>query len=112
MKSRVTKPEVVVAGHICLDIIPSLEQRQGSLDKLLVPGTLVKVGPAVVSTGGAVSNTGIALHRLGVPTRLMGKVGDDILGRAILDVLRSHNPALADGMIVARGEPSSAGNSG
>jgi sugar/nucleoside kinase (ribokinase family) len=100
-------PEVIVAGHICLDIIPSLEQRQGSLDKLLVPGTLVKVGPAVVSTGGAVSNTGIALHRLGVPTRLMGKVGDDILGRAILDVLRSHSPALADGMIVARGEPSS-----
>jgi len=48
-------------------------------------------GAATVSTGGAVSNTGIALHRLGVPTRLMGKVGDDILGRAIPDVLRSHS---------------------
>jgi len=37
----------------------------------------------------------------------MGKVGDDILGRAILDFLRRHDPRLADGMIVAAGEPSS-----
>jgi hypothetical protein len=57
-----------------------LEQRPGGLKKLLVPETLVKVGQAVVSTGWAASNTGIALHRLGVPTRLMGKAGDDILG--------------------------------
>ncbi len=99
--------QVVVAGHICLDIIPTLEQRQSSIESLLQPGKLVKIGPAVISTGGAVSNTGLALHRLGIPTRLMGKVGDDALGQTILDVLQRHSPALADGMIISPGEPSS-----
>ncbi|HBY95163.1 MAG TPA: carbohydrate kinase family protein, partial [Chloroflexi bacterium] len=99
--------EVVVAGHICLDVIPTFGEREGGLEALLVPGKLVEVGPAVLAPGGAVSNTGLALHRLGVPTRLMGKVGDDLFGRAILDVLRQREPALAEGMIVTEGEPSS-----
>lgn len=96
----------VVAGHICLDIIPGLEARHSEA-LTSAPGTLINVGPAVVSTGGAVSNTGLALHRLGVSARLMGKVGDDLLGRAILDVLRAENAALSQGMIVSQGESSS-----
>ncbi len=99
--------EVVVAGHICLDIIPTFNRGTGDLQTLLMPGKLTQVGPAVVSTGGAVSNTGIALHRLGVRTWLMGKVGDDLIGHAILDVVRAVKPALADGMIIAKGESSS-----
>jgi sugar/nucleoside kinase (ribokinase family) len=93
--------QAVVAGHICLDVIPSLENRAGGLNALLEPGKLVNVGPAVTSTGGAVSNTGLALHRLGVPTTLMGKVGDDLFGAAIMAALRRHAGALADGMIVS-----------
>jgi sugar/nucleoside kinase (ribokinase family) len=77
------------------------------LGTLLAPGKLVDVGPAVVATGGSVSNTGLALHRLGVPVSLMGKVGDDLFGGAILEVLRRHDPALAAGMIVEPGEQSS-----
>lgn len=100
------QPHAVVAGHICLDVIPTLPDTGGLSDRLM-PGGLVEIGPAVVSTGGAVSNTGLALHRLGVPTGLMGKIGDDTLGRAILDVVRSYDPDLAAGMIVAAGEPSS-----
>jgi len=92
-------PEVVVAGHICLDIIPTFER-----PVTLEPGKLFKIGPAVVATGGVVSNTGIALHRLGVRTRLMGKVGDDLMGRAILELVRPIDP---DGMIVAPGATSS-----
>ena len=99
--------EVVVAGHICIDIIPTLGDRKGGLEDIMVPGKLVNVGPAVTSTGGVVSNTGLALHRLGTPTALMGKVGDDIFGRAILDLLRAHAPALAEGMIVVAGEHTS-----
>jgi sugar/nucleoside kinase (ribokinase family) len=98
-------PVAVVAGHICLDIIPTFDPKQGG-GGMPAPGKLVNVGPAVVSTGGAVSNTGLALHRLGIATRLMGKIGDDLFGRAILDVLRRRDPALAAGMIVA-GSPSS-----
>jgi sugar/nucleoside kinase (ribokinase family) len=92
---------VVVCGHICLDVIPTFGGAETSLTDLLVPGKLVDVGPAVIATGGAVSNTGLALHRLGVPTRLMGKVGDDLFGHAILEVVRRHDPALAEGMIVS-----------
>jgi sugar/nucleoside kinase (ribokinase family) len=98
---------VIAAGHICLDVIPTIGVPAQGLDRLLQPGKLVQVGPAVASTGGAVSNTGIALHRLGVPVRLMGKVGDDLFGRAILDLLREQGPELAEGMIVVPGEATS-----
>ena len=106
MKSSAA-PIVVVAGHICLDIIPAFQARPGCGPTLFVPGDLVKIGPAVIATGGAVSNTGLALHRLGVPTRLMGKVGDDLFGRAIMDLVRGVAPELAAGMIVAPRETSS-----
>jgi sugar/nucleoside kinase (ribokinase family) len=102
-----SQAEVIVAGHICLDIIPTIRGGQIGLDALFVPGKLVDVGKAVISTGGAVSNTGIALHRLGSNVRLMGKVGNDLFGDAILSILGEHNPALVDGMIVASGENSS-----
>jgi sugar/nucleoside kinase (ribokinase family) len=77
------------------------------LRELLVPGKLIDVGPLTTSTGGPVSNTGLALHRLGFPVRLMGKIADDVVGHAILDVLRQHGPDLADGMIVTKESHSS-----
>lgn len=91
-------PFVVVAGHLCLDIIPTFDPTQGAPS--FAPGKLIRVDRAVLSTGGAVSNTGIALHRLGIKTRLMGKIGDDLFGRAILDLVRTLDPILAQGMIV------------
>ncbi len=102
-----SQPDIIVAGHICLDLIPTFESAASTVQELFVPGSLVKIGPAVTSTGGTVSNTGLALHRLGVATGLMGKVGDDVLGEAILTLLRGHSDHLADGMIVAAGEPTS-----
>jgi len=101
--------EIVVAGHICLDVIPRIHgSNQGqSVAQLLVPGKLVDIGPAHLSTGGAVSNTGLALHRLGFSVKLMGKIGDDLFGKAILSILNGYGEALAEGMIVAPHEPSS-----
>ena len=104
---RTKKAEVVVAGHICLDVIPKLYERKDGARTLLDPGQLVVVGPAVMSTGGAVSNAGLALHRLGIPTVLMGKVGDDLFGGKVVDILRGHDPALAEGMSVTPGQPTS-----
>ncbi len=102
-----TGVEVIVAGHICLDIIPSISEKRTGIDALLVPGKLVDVGAAVLATGGAVSNTGLALHRLGNNVQLMGKIGDDQLGDVILDVLRVHGEEIVDGMIIAPSEHSS-----
>jgi sugar/nucleoside kinase (ribokinase family) len=93
---------IVVAGHICLDVIPELA---GALD--VRPGGLVVIGPSAVSTGGPVGNVGIALHRLGVPVRLIAKIGDDMFGRELLSILRGYDPALADGMIVVPSETTS-----
>jgi sugar/nucleoside kinase (ribokinase family) len=98
---------VVVAGHICLDMIPAFEVETTTLAHLLTPGNLIKTGPLTTATGGSVSNTGLALHRLGVPCKLMGKVGDDLVGRAIVDIVRAVGPELAEGMIVEKGHPSS-----
>jgi sugar/nucleoside kinase (ribokinase family) len=107
MGARGQKPVVIVAGHICLDIIPTLRTSSRDLSTLLVPGKLVDAGPAVVSTGGAVSNTGLALYRLGLPTTLMGKVGDDPFGRTVLDLVGAEDPSLCRAMRTVRGEPTS-----
>jgi len=99
--------EIAVAGHICLDLIPAFEGREGVAQRLLEPGKLVEVGTALRATGGAVSNTGLALHRLGVPVSLLGKVGDDLFGEEILRLLNALDPRLADKMIVVGGETTS-----
>lgn len=101
--------EVVVAGVICLDVIPKMERLAGNtgLEQLFIPGKLVNIGAAVTATGGAVPNTGLALHRLGVPVQLMGKIGDDLFGRAVADSLNRHAPGMASSLIVSTGEMTS-----
>lgn len=93
----------VVAGHICLDITPTLSGNAITI----APGKLIEAGKAVLATGGSVSNTGLALHRLGVTTRLMGKVGNDLFGQAMFQIIASFSSHLAAGMVIAPGEVSS-----
>lgn len=97
-----TAPEVVVAGHVSLDVFPTL---YGPVK--IEPGRLVVVGPAVMSTGGAVANTGLALHRLGVRVGLIAKVGADMFGRAVLDMLALQGEHLAAGILVSAVESTS-----
>src|SRR3954468_20127090 len=94
--------DVVVAGHVCLDVIPALAE-----PVRLEPGRLVFAGPAVLSTGGAVANVGLALHRLGVPVRLLGRVGDDVFGRAFRDALRAVHADMADDVRIVDGQDTS-----
>ncbi len=92
---------VVVAGHICLDIIPEIQALPpGGFNETFLPGHLLEVGPAALSTGGAVSNSGLALHRLGIPTHLIGKIGADAFGRIVQELIESDGPNLADGLVV------------
>ena len=94
--------EAIVAGHICLDIIPELHNAAQ-----LIPGHTLEAGSALFSTGGPVSNTGLALHKLGISTRLMGKIGDDLFGQAICSLLDTYDPALTEGMIISSDIPTS-----
>jgi sugar/nucleoside kinase (ribokinase family) len=54
-----------------------------------------------------VSNVGQDLHRLGVNVRLMAVVGDDPLGRQIVDLLNLRDPALTQYIRVQPGQSSS-----
>lgn len=99
--------DVVVAGHICLDIIPEFDSAPDSPECLVQPGQLTEVGEAVMVPGGAVSNTGLALHQLGLSPQLIGKVGDDLIGEATVDRLRRWDDRLADGILRAEGDASS-----
>jgi sugar/nucleoside kinase (ribokinase family) len=101
MVSETEEADVLVAGTLCLDLIPSLDGHQGSLR--FVPGGLVGIGPVTLATGGCVSNTGQDLYRLGVRTRLLGKVGDDDLGRVVQDRIGRVDPTLAAGIRVTPG---------
>jgi sugar/nucleoside kinase (ribokinase family) len=68
--------KVVVAGHLCLDIIPALAASSLRFE----PGRLLEAGAATVVCGGGVANVGRALLKLGVATTLLGKVADDPFG--------------------------------
>lgn len=98
----------VVVGHICLDIIPTMDHLpEGKLSKLLQPGHLLITGPATFSTGGPVSNTGLALHKLGISTRLIAKIGQDPLGRIVREIIERFDPALSAGLVVDEKSPTS-----
>ncbi len=88
-----TAPDIIVSGHLCLDLIPSMAHVP--LSALGTPGRLYEVGALTFSTGGAVSNTGLALHRLGVNVGLMATVGDDLVGQAIISFLENRDPELS-----------------
>lgn len=91
---------VAVAGHICLDIIPSFEDQKRDFSKLIAPGAMTVVGPALTVTGGAVSNTGLALHRLGISPVLIAKIGKDTFGDIVLGLLNANHPSLSKELVV------------
>lgn len=98
MTTEFSAKSCIVAGHICLDVIPTLFNT-GDFESTFRPGRLLEAGPVVIATGGAASNTGISLHKLGVDTQLMAKIGQDLFGQATLNVVKSYGgDHLANGM--------------
>jgi sugar/nucleoside kinase (ribokinase family) len=93
--------DAVVAGHLCLDMIPDLTDiSEDRFAQAFGPGRLTEVGPATFCTGGPVSNTGLALTKLGIRTQLMGKVGDDVLGQVVKEIVSSYGPGMANNMVM------------
>ena len=91
--------DIIVAGHICLDIIP--EWRIGSI-KTIIPGHILEMSGLKLSTGGAVANTGITLKKLGISTTLLGKIGSDAFGKVILEILQKEDKTLVENMIISK----------
>jgi sugar/nucleoside kinase (ribokinase family) len=101
----VSKIDIIVSGHLCVDLIPDMVSV--TTEALTIPGRLNEVGPLGISTGGTVSNTGLALHKLGVDVRFMATVGDDVLGKMIIDLLETRDKALVEMISVQAGQPTS-----
>lgn len=96
---------VVVAGHLCLDLIP-----QASADRARRrqrAGELGALGPMSLAVGGCVGNSGIALHRLGLTTTLVARVGDDELGRVLAGLVAAALPPGAARLLSTHGSPTS-----
>src|SRR6266851_2102724 len=51
------------------------------------PGGLVALNSLQLTTGGNVCNVGIAMAKLGMSVAAAGMVGDDVLGKAIVERL-------------------------
>ena len=93
---------MAVAEIVCAGILVS-DTFCGPLDRLPAAGQLLQVDPFTIRTGGCAANTAICLAKQGVPTRVVGKVGDDSTGTAIMDDLASRG---IDVVGVARGDTS------
>lgn len=74
---------VLVVGDANVDLVlrGDVVPRFGQAEQLLESGDLV--------LGGSASIVACGLARLGVPTSLVARVGDDVLGRFTLDALRA-----------------------
>ena len=98
--------DVMVAGHLCLDIIPTFPETGATrIEQIMRPGKLVNIKNAQINTGGSVSNTGIAMKTLGNNVCFCARVGDDEFGKLTIDILRKKGNA--DGIAVINGVASS-----
>ena len=80
--------KAMVAGHICLDIIPTIDQIVNkSLNEILTPGTLTTVKDVDYAIGGTTYNVGETMQRLGVDTQISCVVGDDYFGEIIEKII-------------------------
>jgi sugar/nucleoside kinase (ribokinase family) len=90
--------DVLVAGHVCLDLTPTAPLPAGA-----EPGRLLEVGPLAVAAGGCVANTGRALARHGLVVGAAATVGADALGGVLRDLLSREGFARADLATTAAG---------
>ena len=77
-------PDVTCVGVLVADVIVR------PVDTWPDPGRLVVVEGLEVHSGGLAHTTGVILAKLGVPTAVVGRVGADLFGTYLMDVLRAH----------------------
>jgi len=81
------KTNIIICGHICLDLIPVINKGYSCLDEVLIEGGLTNVGPIILSGGGPVFNVGSALSKMIDFSKynlfLIGKTGEDYLSEIL-----------------------------
>lgn len=68
---------IIVADHVCTPI-----------DHLPGPGELVTADRLLLTLGGCAANTAVDLAKMGVRSAVAGRVGSDLFGRIVADMLR------------------------
>lgn len=76
--------DAAVFGLIVADLIA----QPMDLRRPPAPGGLAMLNSLQLTTGGNVCNTGIAMAKLGMTVAAAGAVGDDVLGKAMIERLR------------------------
>jgi sugar/nucleoside kinase (ribokinase family) len=70
---------IIVADHVCAPI-----------SHVPASGELVMAERMLLTIGGCAANAAVDLVKMGVSTRVVGRVGKDIFGRIVADLLREH----------------------
>ncbi len=78
------EPSVVCAGIVVADHLTT------PISHVPAAGELVKADDLVLNIGGCASNAAVALSKLGIRSSVCGRVGDDVFGRYVADVLSAH----------------------
>src|SRR5437660_2048125 len=75
---QVLSAGIIVADHVCTPIphVPAA-------------GELVMADGMLLTIGGCAANAAVDLVKMGVPTAVVGRVGDDVFGRVVTDMLQS-----------------------
>src|SRR5947209_7117164 len=76
---------IIVADHVCAPI-----------SHLPAAGELVMADRIILTIGGCAANAAVDLVKMGVRTAVVGRVGGDIFGRVVCDLLRDHGVDVAE----------------
>jgi sugar/nucleoside kinase (ribokinase family) len=68
---------LIVADHVCTPIA-----------RLPAAGELVMADGMLLTIGGCAANAAVDLAKMGVPVAIVGRVGADVFGRVVTDILR------------------------
>lgn len=68
---------IVVADHICTPV-----------DHLPAAGELILADRLLLTIGGCAANVAVDLVKMGVKARVVGRVGDDVFGRVVSEMLK------------------------
>eukprot|EP00930_Biecheleria_cincta_P001502 TRINITY_DN102640_c0_g1_i1.p1 TRINITY_DN102640_c0_g1~~TRINITY_DN102640_c0_g1_i1.p1 ORF type:complete len:741 (+),score=108.03 TRINITY_DN102640_c0_g1_i1:53-2275(+) len=91
-------PRVITCGLACVDILLSI-------DKFPEPDDKVRTEDCAWLGGGNAANTACALARLGTPTAILSMVGNDAMGKGIINELKADG-VITDAIVLAPDSPS------
>src|SRR5947208_16340753 len=70
---------IIVADHVCTPI-----------SHVPAAGELVMADGMLLTIGGCAANAAVDLAKMGVRAAVVGRVGGDVFGRVVTDMLRDH----------------------